>query len=171
MTKKPVKPPRGPDQPMLCPQCQAMVSKNTLNEHFVLVHGRKEATTGLGQPGGRTTTKTRKEKAQARRSGQNKATGKEKSAESISIGDMPEQNESDTLPAQGEAPVVEQTKKDLVEGLVRCPVCGKKVKRGMLGQHYQTAHVERAGFKPSRGKKAKSKANSASSDDPKPDIA
>ena len=105
---------------MLCPQCQAPVTKNTLNEHFVSVHGRKETIVSQAKPGS------------------TPARGKPPS--------RPTNQKAVKSNPQG-AITPEQIERELAAGILRCPDCGKKVKLDLLDKHYQDAHKNRPVFK------------------------
>jgi endogenous inhibitor of DNA gyrase (YacG/DUF329 family) len=142
MTQKSSSSSRSPDQPALCPQCQALVTKNTLNEHFVKVHGRKEAIVGKAKPISR--SQASRDKRQARKT--NRQADKSTS-----------QQENPASSIEQDPTLTEQIENDLPEGFVRCPDCAKKVKLELLAQHYQAAHKPRPGFKGKSGKGGKNK--------------
>jgi len=125
---------------MLCPQCQAPVTKNTLNEHFVNVHGRKAAVAGQSKPS-QSAPKASQSPKQARPPGhkteKQTPVGPDAAAESAA--------DPDTVLAM-------QIKKEIEEGILRCPDCGKKLTREKLSAHYQQAHQQRKVYKGKRGK-------------------
>jgi hypothetical protein len=136
---KPSSSSRPPDKPLLCPQCQAQVTKNSLNEHFVSVHGRKVAIVGQATPG----SPPARGKTQSRQ-------GDKEVEKSTPQGDS-----SSSAPTQGGISA-EQIESELADGILRCPDCGKKVKLVLLDRHYRDAHQNQPVFKGKKGGKHKS---------------
>lgn len=134
-------PSRNPDQPVICPQCQALLTKGTINEHFVAVHGRQEPKQALPQ----TNPARNANKAQRAANKRADAHASPKSLiEKVPNAPMEEDGwqDDDSQPSLDlqVAALDEQIQKEISAGFVRCPDCTKKVKRELLAQHYQDKH-------------------------------